>query len=257
MKSGTAGRRSARQETVEIDGRSVVYEVAGEGEPVILIHGLSGSARWWWRNLPALAENYRTFIVDLPGFGEMRSDRPGFRLHEAAEYLQEWIEQVDIGSAHIIGHSLGGLVSIQIAATRPDLVRCLVLVAPAGVKSERGILGYSIPLLRAATQLRPRFAAVLARDFLRAGPLTILRAANELLNEDVRPLLGEIEHPVLLIWGENDPMIPPAIGSVLRSELPNSRLLVLNRVGHVPMIDRSDEFNDAVIAFLRGVQVGD
>ena len=119
------------------------------------------------------------------------------------------------------------------------------------------MLGHLVPLLLAARYSAPAFLPVLARDALRMGPVTLWRAARDLLAEDVREDLRRIEVPTLLVWGENDPLIPPAVGDLLREEITDSRLLVLKRAAHVPMFDRSEEFDAALLAFLAGKAVGE
>lgn len=242
---------------VRVGGWPIGYEVAGEGEPVVLVHGLSGSTRWWSRNVPAIAERHRIYLVDLPGFGTMRSLRRLFVLAEAATWLSQWMEAAGLERAHLVGHSMGGYVSVRLAASRPELVRRLVLVAPAGVPAERSMLGHLVPLLLAAHYATPSFMPVLVRDALRMGPMTLWRAARDLLAADVRGDLRNIEAPTLLVWGENDALIPPAVGDLLREEIPNSRLLLLERSGHVPMFDQPQDFNAALLAFLAGELVGE
>ncbi len=237
---------------VRVGEWSIGYEVAGEGEPVVLVHGLSGSTRWWSRNVPAIAERHRIYLVDLPGFGTMRSLRRRFVLAETATWLSEWMEAAGLERAHLVGHSMGGYVSVRLAASRPELVRRLVLIAPAGVPAERSMIGHLVPLLLAVRYATPAFIPVLVRDALRMGPSTLLRAARDLLAEDIRGDLRNVEAPTLLVWGENDPLIPPAVGDLLREEIPNSRLLLLRRAGHVPMFDQPKEFDAALLAFLAG-----
>jgi pimeloyl-ACP methyl ester carboxylesterase len=248
--------RPLRQE-LRVGGWPIGYEAAGEGEPVVLVHGLSGSTRWWSRNVPAIAERHRIYLVDLPGFGAMRSLRRRFVLAETATWLAEWMEAAGLERVHLVGHSMGGYVSVRLAASRPELVRRLVLVAPAGVPAERSMLGHLVPLLLAARYATPAFMPVLVRDALRMGPTTLWRAARDLLAEDVRGDLQNIEAPTLLVWGRNDPLIPPAVGDLLREGIPNSRLLLLQRAGHVPMFDQPKEFDAALLAFLAGETVGE
>lgn len=238
-------------------GRRVPYEVAGEGEPVVLVHGLSGSARWWDMTVPALAARYRVYLVDLPGFGSMRRAKGGFVLSEAAGWLSSWMEAVGLERVHLVGHSMGGYISVVLAARRPDLLDRLVLVAPAGVPTGRSMFGYLLPLLRVGLYMAPGFLSVLLRDALRTGPLTLLGAAREILAEDVRKYLRGIEAPTLLIWGRQDTLVPPSGGDVMREEIPSSRLLVLEGAGHVPMFERSAETNAAILAFLAGGMVGE
>src|SRR3712207_6132404 len=113
-----------------VAGDPAYYLVAGEGDPIVFVHGLSGSGRWWMRNVPALSARYQLYLVDLPRFGSMR--RQGrFVLAEVASWLSAWIDAVQLRRVHLFGHSMGGLVSIHLAAERPGTVSRLVLVAPA------------------------------------------------------------------------------------------------------------------------------
>jgi pimeloyl-ACP methyl ester carboxylesterase len=139
---------------------------------------------------------------------------------------------------------------VRLAARRPEVVRRLVLVAPAGVPAGRSMFGYLGPLLSAAWYATPTYLPVLVYDALRMGPVTLWRAARDLLAEDVRADLKWIEAQTLLIWGENDTLVPSALGGVLREEIPDSPLLVLNGAAHVPMFDLP-------VAFLGGELVGD
>jgi pimeloyl-ACP methyl ester carboxylesterase len=240
-----------------VEGWPVRYQVAGEGEPVVFVHGLSGSTLWWARNVAAIAERFRIYLVDLPGFGTMHRSRRRFVLAEAASWLSGWMEAVGLERAHLVGHSMGGYVSVRLAASRPEVVSRLALVAPAGVPARRSMLGHLLPLLLAARCATPAFLPVLVRDALRVGPTTLWRAARDLLAEDVRADLRKIQVPTLLVWGENDPLIPPAVGDLLRREISNSRLLLLRGAAHVPMFDQPAEFDAALLAFLAGESVGE
>ena len=242
---------------VLVSGRPVRYEVGGEGDPIVLVHGLSGSTRWWARNVPDLAKHYRVYLVNLPGFGAFRRSGPRFVLAEATSWLLAWMEAVGLESVHLVGHSMGGYLSLKLAARRPGAVGKLVLVDPAGMPSGRTMLGHLGPLLLSARYARPTFFPVLVRDALYAGPLTLWRATRDLLAEDVRGDLRRVGAPTLLVWGERDPLIPPSIGDVMRAEIPASRLFVIEGAGHNPMFDRPEDFNAALLAFLAGETVGE
>jgi pimeloyl-ACP methyl ester carboxylesterase len=220
------------------------------------VHGLSGSARWWARNVPALAEHYRVYVVNLPGFGAIHYPGRRFVLAEATSWLLAWMEAVGLDKAHLVGHSMGGYLSLKLAARRPEAVRKLVLVDPAGMPSGRTMLGHLGPLLLAARYATPTFLPVLMRDALYAGPFTLLRTTRDLLAEDVRADLRRVGAPTLLVWGAKDPLIPPSIGDLMRAEIPDSRLLVIGGAGHNPMFDRPEDFNKALLAFLSGEPVG-
>lgn len=238
-----------------VAGHRVPFQVAGAGEPVVLVHGLAGSVRWWAQTVPILAEHFRVYLVDLPGFGELRGQR--FVLAEAADWLRRWMESVGLRRASLVGHSMGAYVCIQGAARWPDAVDRLVLVDAAGVPVGRSALGHAVPLLQEARGMTWRRLCLLVSDALRAGPGCTWRAAREIVAADVRRELALIRAPTLIVWGEDDRLVPLAAAHVLRREIPDSRLLVLKGAGHNPMLDRPRAFDTAVAAFLAGEPVGD
>lgn len=236
-------------------GQRLGYQVAGHGEPVVLVHGLAGSARWWRRNVAALAEAHAVYLVNLPGFGSFGRPIRRIAVADGADWLAEWIEAVGIAPCHVVAHSMGGYLTISLAAARPDLVRRLVLVAPAVIAGHRPIRAYPLALVAALLAMRPSFLPLLTLDSLRAGPLTILRAARRLLADDVHEELGSVVASTLLVWGSRDALVPPSLGSRMRASLQDGTLLVLPGAGHVPQYDRPEAFNAATLAFLAGQRV--
>ncbi len=250
-------RKEVRQivtHTVNIEGRPVRYKVVGEGDPVILVHGLSASSLWWTRNVPALALHYQLYLVDLPGFGSMSHPRNRFALNQAAAWLLKWMQALGLQKAHFIGHSMGGYICLWIAAHHPEVVSRLVLVSPAVVTRVHTVFGYLLPLLVSARHMTPSFFPILLYDALRAGPFTIFKAASDIVTVDVRQELKMVTAPTLLVWGEHDTLVPLSAGYLVRDEMKHASFLQLKRAGHVSMYDRSETFNAAVLAFLRDEQ---
>ncbi|HEY6540373.1 MAG TPA: alpha/beta fold hydrolase [Ktedonobacteraceae bacterium] len=245
--------KTTRRE-IQLGQQAIYYQVAGkeDGEPVVLVHGLSASSRWWVRNVPALAEHYRVYLLDLPGFGLMRRFRRRFVLDELSSSITAWMDALGINQAHMIGHSMGGYICLRIAARHPERIKRLVLVSPAGIPHIRSVRGYLLPLLVAIRYCKPAFLPILFSDALLTGPRTLLRATQDLLTKDIRDALHKVVTPTLLIWGEYDALVPPVFGDILREEIKGARLLILKRAGHVVMFDQAEEFNDAVLRFLEG-----
>ena len=241
---------SVEERVAEVGGRPVHYRVAGDGSPVVLVHGLSGSTRWWTPVLPALVERHRVYLVDLPGFGAMRRARMRFALADAAGWLLAWSRVVGLRRVDLVGHSMGAAIALRAAVQRPASVRRLALIAPAGLRTDRSPAGHAVALLLALRETTPRFLPVLVRDAARAGPRTMLRAISDLLADDVRHELRRVAAPTLLVFGARDPLVPAALGQIYRAELPNAHLLVLDGAGHVPMFERSGDLGAALLDFL-------
>jgi pimeloyl-ACP methyl ester carboxylesterase len=221
----------------------------------VLLHGLSGSSKWWSRILDGLAEKHCVAAVDLVGFGRNRRFiglpllPPPFGEMTAllARYLETFGEPV-----HLVGHSMGGQIAIRLAAERPDLVHSLVLVSAAGMPFRFD----PRPHVRASTKPPyggPGIARVLVPDFLRAGPTSVAIAGARVVRADLRELMHAIRIPTLLVWGENDPLVPLVYGEAMREEIAGSQLVVIPHAAHVPMWEEPDAFVRAVLPFLESV----
>jgi pimeloyl-ACP methyl ester carboxylesterase len=237
---------------VEVDGVPIRYQVRGQGRPLVLVHGLAGSTAWWVRNVPALSRRHTVFLVDLPGFGSMRKYRSQFSVTGAAHWLAALLTALKIEKAAMLGHSMGGLITALLAAQCPQMLDRIVLAAPAIGLPHRTLMASLLPLARGATYIHPHFFPTLVKDSIRSGLFTLLRAGRELLSIDVTRELERIVSPVLLVWGQNDPLVPVTLSRSLQTRLHNSRLCVLPGAGHILMYDRADEFNRVVLNFLSG-----
>lgn len=251
----------SREVRTRVGGFTVHSVEYGAGdECVVLLHGLSGSSRWWLRNVDELAEAYRVVIPDLVGFG--RSARPPARLPgipAAAKLLTEWIEARGMTRAHLVGHSMGGQVAVHLAVASPERVDRLVLVDAAGIPrplSPRALLSFAADISPLWRWGDPRFLPVIARDALTAGPRTLMRSIAHIVRDDVRPLLPSVSAPTLIVWGERDSLIPLSHAWEMREGIPDARLAVLRGACHNPMVDRPADFNRLLLRFLEGEPVG-
>jgi pimeloyl-ACP methyl ester carboxylesterase len=209
------------------------------GPPVVLVHGLTASIDWWRPTVTALERTHDVHVVRLPGL----------RYSEAAQWLGEWLQRERLAGAAVVGHSMGGTVALALAADAPQLVGRLALIAPAGIFATQARRSYVLPLAR-SVGLHPRRLALAARDVLRVGPVRLWRVGNDLLASDIASTLRSVSTPTLVLWGARDRLLPPTIGSLITAELPDSRLVVLDRCGHVPMLEAPDELNAELVRFL-------
>src|SRR5215212_613461 len=228
---------------------SLAYEVAGSGAPLILLHGLSASSRWWSRNVPDFAARFRTYAVDLPGFGASRRVHWS-RLDDTVDRLAVWMGAERLSRAHVTGHSLGGAVAAQLAARHPERVDRLVLVN-AAIRPE-----CKRPSLRATDVVQtvrsglPGFAPMLMRDLLRCHPPSFVAATVDALQPAWESHLARIASPTLVVWGEHDAIAPLALGRDIAHTVADARLIVLPNAGHNPMWESAEAFNTAVLRFL-------
>jgi pimeloyl-ACP methyl ester carboxylesterase len=156
---------------------------------------------------------------------------------------------------HLVGNSMGGHIALYVAASRPDLVRSLVLVDSTGVPFALTPGAHIENLVIPPGALS--FASLLAHDLFRSGPASVLVSLTRLLRDDARPLMRTLRMPVLLVWGERDPLVPLTYARQIAEEIPQAKLLVIPRAGHVPMWENPAAFNGEVLAFLREVDSGE
>jgi pimeloyl-ACP methyl ester carboxylesterase len=227
-------------------------EHTGIGPSVVLLHGLSGSRRWWRYTAPVLARRYRVHIPELVGFGGSRGAARQPTIPEMAAVVAEWLDSVCVGDYRLVGHSMGGQIGLHVAA-RHRVPERLVLAAATGLprpltlREAAQFVAGALPPRRWGA---PLFMPVIAADALRAGPRALVLATQYLLQDDVRPLLHRITCPTLIVWGGLDPLVPLAHGEAFAHNIAGARLVVLPDAAHNPMADRPSEFNRVVLDFL-------
>jgi len=261
------------------------YWVLGQGSPLLLIHGLGASCQYWRYNVRSLSEGCRIYAFDLPGFGRSDKKIDDYSLHFAGEFVAAFLDSQGVERASLVGNSLGGVVSLQFAVQYPQHLDKLVLVSSAGLASELPLSFrlLTIPLLgefiawawgtRPGTKLTLRsivyHTRVIKDEFvnemaelarLPGAKETLLsvartgidlRGQNMVLLEPLLQRLPEIDAPTLIIWGAQDPIIPVAHAHIAHQMIRNSQLHIFDRCGHLPQIEKPEEFNRLVLDFLR------
>ena len=275
---------------VTIHGHRVGYRRAGDGETVVLVHGLAGSSRTWRPVMPALAGTHDVIAPDLLGHGESAKPMGDYSLGAHASGLRDLLDALGIERATIVGHSFGGGVAMQLAYQYPERCDRLVLVASGGLGREVSWLLRMLTLPGAA-QLMPlvfqpwlanrgtRVGAFIGRRGLEAPKLSELwrsysaLAGTENRNAFLRTIRTVVEPggqsvsaldrlhlaahlPTLIVWGTRDEIIPVAHADVAHEAIPNSRLELLDGVGHFPHTEAPVRFVEALSDFLATTKPG-
>jgi pimeloyl-ACP methyl ester carboxylesterase len=225
--------------------RTLRYTQRGQGPPLILIHGLSGSGRWWRFNFAAFERSHQVLTLELLG---------GVGVQDAARLIVAWMDHLGLECAAVVGHSMGGQIAMYVAASAPTRVSKLVLACASGLLHAKW-WKVALNLPRAGFSSRRRFVPVVVRDSLRTGLPNLYRAARDLLRDDVAALLPTITVPTLVIWGSLDPLVPPQLGQIIAQSIPGAHYVEIAHAGHVVMVDEPEAFNRAVLTFL-GKPVG-
>ncbi len=285
------------QRWVSVEGQPVNTIDLGDdnGPPLVFVHGLSGSWPNWLEQLPVFAGRseidgpqlgkHRVIAMDLPGFGHSPMPRDEITISSYARLLDGLFDELDIDAATLVGNSMGGFISAELAIAFPQRVERLVLVSPAGLstyrnpgatralpalhRSQRIVAAYTAwlasksetvtqrPLLRNATlglvTAHPsRLPAALAAEQLRgAGKPGFMQALEANLNYDFRDRLPEIACPTLIVWGDHDRVISVRDAAVYAELIPGSRKVVYEDTGHMSMLERPAAFNALLRDFLR------
>jgi pimeloyl-ACP methyl ester carboxylesterase len=262
----------------------LVVRDEGRGDPLVLVHGAGTSGAIWHRATPLLARRRRVVAPDVPGYGGSPAAGRGFALEEVCDRLALGLEEAGVPSPYdLVGHSMGGGISILLAARHPERVRRLVLVAPAGLaalpRAIAALLGtvaapYAVARRRLASPLagspfvRRLALAGVARDGARvppeharavlassAGATRIGPGLASAAAADLRQTLAAVACPLGLVWGEHDPVIPRRRIDVIREARPDVTLSVVPDTAHAPMLEAPAAFCAAledVLARLAG-----
>jgi pimeloyl-ACP methyl ester carboxylesterase len=225
----------------------------GAGPPLVLLHGLSGSHRWWRYNVAAFARHYRVHIPELVGFGGSLAHGRPLGLPELTDVLYGWLRALRIRAPRLIGHSMGGQIALHLVAERGVALDALVLVNASGIRrraSRDELTRFLAGVLPPRAWGAPLFLPTIAADALRAGPRALLRAGVTLLTDDIRPLLPRITCRTLVVAGALDPLVPRETGAEIAAGIAGARFVVLADAAHNVMADQPAAFNRIVLEFL-------
>jgi pimeloyl-ACP methyl ester carboxylesterase len=250
----------------------------------VFVHGLSGSWPNWLEQLPVLAARRRVIAMDLPGFGHSPMPSWPISISAYAQMLDRLLDVLGIDAAALVGNSMGGFISAELAISYPQRVERLVLVSAAGIstydnrdalralpvlrRAERILTAYTAWMasksdtvarrarlreatLSVVTRHPSRLPAALAAEQLRgSGKPGFIQALEANLDYDFRERLPEIACPTLIVWGEEDRLITARDAQVFAELIPDSRVVMYADTGHMSMLERPEAFNALLEEFL-------
>ena len=268
--------------TAQLKEGTVLYAVAGDGPPIILLHGFGGQIWNWEKQISPLSGRHRLYIPDLLGYGY--SDRPAvdYTPELFIESIRRLMDHVGLRTVSLIGNSMGGGIAWAFALTHPQRVEKLVLIdsmPPDVVPAVRNpsfrrllairnvpILPYLAVGLHTRGMLRATLKEMVFDDHLITDPVVErqyrigrIEGTPRVMTSTMRQVeavkrygaaLSTLDKPTLIIWGDQDEVFPPAVGQELHATIRGSELLVIKESGHMPMWERPDETNRAIVEFL-------
>lgn len=255
-------------------------------ETILFIHGLGSYLPAWQKNISELSKQYRTIAIDLPGYGKSSKLPHSGSMTFYASVVNELMNHLQIPHAYIAGHSMGGQIAMVMALYHPEKVKGLILAAPAGFETFtkgqkqwfRNVMTldgvkrtqvddiqtnlyynfYRMPK-EAEFMITDRIAMRKAADF-EAYCYAVVQSVNGMVDEPVLPFLKMIKQPTLVLFGENDNLIPNRflnpgrtieVAEAGHRELPNSQLVMLPRTGHFLQFESAEAFNIEVSKFIQ------
>ena len=250
--------QSQRLMSVSLGGFDLYYEVHGEGPPVVFAHGAGGTHLSWWQQIPVMSEHFRCVTFDHRGFGYSRDvgDRPGSGAF--IDDLRGLLNYLGLDRVGLVGQSMGGRTALGFASAYPERVAALVLCDTTG--------GYTDPTIERLRRQQSTERSPFAPSFVERYPeraflyreiqrLTLDREERDGVGVEVTPteIQPVIEHeiPTLLIVGEEDTLVAPAVLEVMHDKIPHSEFAVVPEAGHSVYYERPDMFNRLAMEFLK------
>lgn len=263
--------------TVTVDGARIYVEEQGEGDPLLLIHGLGSSTRDWFAQVPHFATRYRVITLDLRGHGQSDKPEEPYSIAQFARDVAVVLRTLDAVPAHVVGLSMGGMVAQELAAAAaPELVRSLVVVNSASdvrLKTWRDVWFYvSRRFAVKALGMRRVGQLIAKRLFVRPDQQDLrdafverwaendkgayVRSVDAIMGWSVQDRLHDIDMPVLVISSEHD-YTPVAAKNLTVARMPNAELAVVDEARHALPVERPEEFNALLDEFLQRVESGE
>lgn len=251
---------------IKIEGININYITEGSGPCVLLLHGWGANIDTMLPIFNILKDNFKVYAIDFPGFGGSDEPKEVYGVYDYARLTKSFIDSMGMKEVILVGHSFGGRVSIVLSSQYKKMVKKMVLVDSAGLIPRRGpkyyIKVYSFKTLKFLyntlffwkdkdERMEVFYKKFGSKDYQDSSGV-MRKILVKVVNEDLRPLLKEIESSTLLIWGDEDTATPLYMGKIMESEIKGSGLVVLEGAGHYSYLDDFRRFSIILKTFLLG-----
>lgn len=239
---------------IYVNGSRLHYQVAGplDAPPLVLIHGIGGNVNWWQENIPDFSQHFRTYALDLPGFGYSWRPKHRLSIESQAEFVKSWLDLTDLQKVSLLGHSMGGQIASRVAARWPERVEKLVLAAPSGLWiSLKERLRWLLEMPKVSVPLAQTLT--IATGTMQTDTAGLLLSLKAIFNDrEASQSLSALRAPTLVVWGQADGVLPPALGELTLAAIKQApaRLAFVERGTHNMMFDQARLFNQLVLEFL-------
>ena len=254
-----------QEKIINTSGIQTNYKIAGEGFPLLILHG-------WGRGIESFTEvqenlaqkGWQVIAVDLPGFGKTEEPKEVWGVNEYTNFVLEFAEKLRLKKWVLLGHSFGGQIAVNLVAKHPEKVEKLILVAPAAIRKEPGKREHIIrifakganfflaliPSNSLQSKVRTLFAMIIGRkDYLQARGV-MRDVMRKVIREDVSFLFSQITSPTLLIWGDKDRAVPVENARIMKAQISHASLKIFKDVGHRINRDAPKKLSETILAFL-------
>lgn len=232
---------------IVIDGSLVHYETIGRGKPLIFLHGWVGSWRYWLGSMEELSPYFKTYALDLWGFGDSDKVYERFTVGDYLKLLEEFVNNLGIVKFHLVGHSLGAIVAVRFAAANPERVEKLVAVSLPVTGSSFNFSPFQKDRL---IRLVPPEYPELQKEVQKALPRAIEQSLWSVKELDLRLVLLNLKVPTLIIYGEKDGIVNMNDLVAFKDFKAPLRFMVIPGARHFPMLEESSKFNRLLKEFL-------
>jgi pimeloyl-ACP methyl ester carboxylesterase len=275
-------------QTILIAGVKIHFVEMGQGPPLLFLHGLGGSWKDWTANLQSFRPSYQVMAIDFPGFGDSDKPEVDYSIEWLTVVVERFLQERKLNQVNIVGHSMGALVALNLAARPDSRAKTLMIIDAVGIGDKAEFLSHALTKRIMGSDsrwesieevLKDEFKSMIesfikgqkpktSKEFFESVPKSpftgrpllpmtpAVQMSASIMDFDVLPKLSLIRQPTLILWGAKDPIAPPQGASLLKSKIPQATLMMLEGCGHSPMQEQPGRFNQKVWNFLQAAESG-